>query len=741
MSPIFPEFDRVDVEEPVCYEIPPPPEAIFPSHDAAEDAIHAWTSSHGFNVSRRRARYTDSAKTILWARNYECDRAGAPPPPPSGDRPMSKNSRPGRGSTKIGCPMRMKIAAVRKDNTQGPWKIEHTSNNSSVHNHPPSTDIRVHAAHRRRAIASTTARDSENESSKTTAGLIAAQNRAGIAPASIFAALVSSGQGAGMIPKDIANARYTARRRDLASQTPMEAVLSRLTEAGFFHEYDLHGDTKELRYLFWAQPTMAKYYKLHPEVLILDCTYKTNSFNLPLLNIIAMSGMNTVVPVAQCWLPGEKEEDFIWALSRLRELQRRDAIDEPNVIVTDRDLACMNALDVVFPTTPKLLCRWHINRNVLAKTRLEFGQIAVENPAPSQDKFCNSPATDLFMSTFYAAVDSATESEFNSKCLQLRQISAVLSAYLDRHWWKYKARIVRCWTDCYKHFGYQTTSAVEGTHAKCKAYIQTSRGDLLVVFWRLIPWWERCESDLKYDTAKDKAITPRYLQYPRYHAVVRIITCHALRETHELGKTAAEIIIKRKARTLCTGSFRRVHGRPCVHELVRLIESSGESTLRPQDFDYHWCIKSVLDEEISVTRVLNPRIIRTTQHRHRQPIRDRRRNHGLTRTGREPTWPERVDFNNRHASPASNSSSSGVYVLPPLPRASESSYPDPALLGALQHGQAIENRPMLPSIDSLLTNVQASGSSSEVVDSRTAYLESPQPTRAWGYAGRNPWCD
>jgi hypothetical protein len=53
MSPIILEFDRADVEEPVCYEIPPPPEAIFPSHDAAEAAVHAWTRSHGFNVSRR----------------------------------------------------------------------------------------------------------------------------------------------------------------------------------------------------------------------------------------------------------------------------------------------------------------------------------------------------------------------------------------------------------------------------------------------------------------------------------------------------------------------------------------------------------------------------------------------------------------------------------------------------------------------------------------------------------------
>ncbi|MBE3041774.1 hypothetical protein IMZ48_04180 [Candidatus Bathyarchaeota archaeon] len=42
----------------------------------------------------------------------------------------------------------------------------------------------------------------------------------------------------------------------------------------------------------------------------------------------------------------------------------------PRCIVTDRDLGVINALKghLAFQSIPRLLCRWHINMNVLAKT-------------------------------------------------------------------------------------------------------------------------------------------------------------------------------------------------------------------------------------------------------------------------------------------------------------------------------------------------------------------------------------
>ncbi|KAH1242408.1 hypothetical protein GmHk_07G019750 [Glycine max] len=46
----------------------------------------------------------------------------------------------------------------------------------------------------------------------------------------------------------------------------------------------------------------------------------------------------------------------------------------PVVIVTDRDLALMNAVKVVFPECTNLLCRFHIDKNVKAKCKSLIGQ-------------------------------------------------------------------------------------------------------------------------------------------------------------------------------------------------------------------------------------------------------------------------------------------------------------------------------------------------------------------------------
>jgi histone-lysine N-methyltransferase SETD2 len=42
------------------------------------------------------------------------------------------------------------------------------------------------------------------------------------------------------------------------------------------------------------------------------------------------------------------------------------------VLCTDRDLALVGAIQSICPRSPHLLCVWHINKNVLAKTKQYF---------------------------------------------------------------------------------------------------------------------------------------------------------------------------------------------------------------------------------------------------------------------------------------------------------------------------------------------------------------------------------
>jgi len=113
-------------------------------------------------------------------------------------------------------------------------------------------------------------------------------------------------------------------------------------------------------------------FKQHPDVLLLDSTYKTNRFNMPLLNICGITGGNKVFQARLVFLSRETESDYNWAMSCLQKVMHNHKIPQPLSIVTDRELALIKCLETWFPESRHLLCRWHVNMNVLAKTKKHF---------------------------------------------------------------------------------------------------------------------------------------------------------------------------------------------------------------------------------------------------------------------------------------------------------------------------------------------------------------------------------
>jgi hypothetical protein len=202
--------------------------------------------------------------------------------------------------------------------------------------------------------------------------------------------------------------------RSSHTYTAIESLLARLTEQQFFFRFEHDPETSRMSYLIWACPGMLTHYRAHPDVLIMDCTYNIHFYNLPLLNIIAMSSISIVIPVAQSWFPGESHGEFAWTFGRLHELLTEYGIASSQVIISDRDIACLNSLACSFPGISSLLCRLHTKRNDLAKTRLVLSQVAVANPAPSQYKYENSWETDSFMYTYFEALGSRYEADFES---------------------------------------------------------------------------------------------------------------------------------------------------------------------------------------------------------------------------------------------------------------------------------------------------------------------------------------
>jgi histone-lysine N-methyltransferase SETD2 len=76
----------------------------------------------------------------------------------------------------------------------------------------------------------------------------------------------------------------------------------------------------------------------------------------------------------------------------------------PLAIVTDCELALMRTTEIAFPVAHKMLCRWHICKNVMAKHRTGFTE---------ED-------WQMFMTLFLGVMRAGTEDELQEKLVQIQ---------------------------------------------------------------------------------------------------------------------------------------------------------------------------------------------------------------------------------------------------------------------------------------------------------------------------------
>jgi hypothetical protein len=75
-----------------------------------------------------------------------------------------------------------------------------------------------------------------------------------------------------------------------------------------------------------------------------------------LLNMIGVNACQQSFYIAFIFLSGKTEQDYIWALDRLRSLYKLCHIRLLSVILIDRDKAYINAVEIYFLSLISLLC-------------------------------------------------------------------------------------------------------------------------------------------------------------------------------------------------------------------------------------------------------------------------------------------------------------------------------------------------------------------------------------------------
>jgi transposase-like protein len=117
-------------------------------------------------------------------------------------------------------------------------------------------------------------------------------------------------------------------------------------------------------------------------------------------------------------LSSEKKADYRWAIQQLRGVITVNSIKEPVSIVTDRELALIDYINTQFPKSIHLLCRWHVNINVLAKTKRHF-------PGPIKDSnrtVKRHPLFQSFLDCWNRLLASTEEQTYDNLLKEMRVV-------------------------------------------------------------------------------------------------------------------------------------------------------------------------------------------------------------------------------------------------------------------------------------------------------------------------------
>ncbi len=361
----------------------------------------------------------------------------------------------------------------------------------------------------------------------------------------------------------------------------MQAFANQLDKQGFWNRIQLDESSRVTAVLF-AHPESLAYLKAYPDLLFLDCIYKTNKYGMPLLDVIGVDACQRSFCIAFAFLSGENEADYIWALDRLRSMYELCGAKLPSVVLTDRCLACMNAVAHCFPAAISLLCLWHANKAVLQYCKPSFTK-------DSQEEKERQEATEEwseFYNCWHSIMRSIDESTFNERLKDLeqryvpeyvREVGYIKEVWLDL----YKEKLIKSWVDQQPHFGSVVTSRVEGIHALLKSHLKKSTLDLFEA-WRAIKQALLNQlAELRSNQARQHLRMPIELSGSIYGIVRGWISHEALRKVEEQRKRLLKDDMPQ-----CTGRFSRSHGLPCAHKLKELQEQ--DQPLGLEHFHAHW---------------------------------------------------------------------------------------------------------------------------------------------------------
>lgn len=218
------EVDLTDLWDDELYKLrdhEPPPEADYPTYDAAIDAINDWGKSHG--VAYKKSKW---AKGKRYRKRILCSSEGQRrETSTTGD----KRKRAGAESIRTGCPMALWVVANDCSNLESStWRVLHYKDRKSVqHNHPPQQNPYVFPRYRRET------RKNLDENAKQQLSVIFEGARG---TKQALLSLQKAFPDVYWTRQDVKNEYQRYQREKLGMRTKVELLIAEMDEAGWWHE-------------------------------------------------------------------------------------------------------------------------------------------------------------------------------------------------------------------------------------------------------------------------------------------------------------------------------------------------------------------------------------------------------------------------------------------------------------------------------------------------------------------------
>src|ERR1700710_2510861 len=250
--PLLPTTTSTTLEPLACL-----PLAIYSTREALFQAIQSWSKLRGYAFTVGKSLRKKSRQKVY----YACDRC--PPTPLPKERIRDTQTR-GTGCL---------FSVIALEKASGDWELKYRPETQyNTHNHLPSQSPISHPSHRH---LSTEVKD-----------IARTFFSAGIQPRQTLTFLRQADPTTLILPRDLYNQNAALRRNIQQGKSTTEALIQHLQKSGIKHSILKDPQTRRLKGLFIACPESIKYLQSHHDVLLIDNTYKTNRFELPLMDII-----------------------------------------------------------------------------------------------------------------------------------------------------------------------------------------------------------------------------------------------------------------------------------------------------------------------------------------------------------------------------------------------------------------------------------------------------------------------